>query len=462
MESGDAATALSISERSRARLTLDAVQDALARADANAKGTLIQREQSLQNAAERAGANLTTVLEQLAAVENEIRVAYPRLAAVRDREPLTASEMQAQLLDANTAIVEYSLANDRSFAWVLTHDAIRGVELPKRADIEPIAVRLHAALAEGDQRVRQHTIRKLIGELSDVIIRPLRLPRASRLIVVPDGALFYVPFAALQNRSTALIDEYEVTIAPSASSVAVMTEAARGRSHERVLAVFADPVFAASDPRIGGRSAAIPDADLVRSVKDAGLELKRLPSTRAEAETITQLIAGRSRKVLDFAASRKTVLREDLGRYRFVHFATHALVNAQHPHLSGIVLSLVDEKGTPVDGFVRVHDIFALDAAADLVVLSACRTAMGKELRGEGIVGLVSAFFAAGAPRVVASYWDVKDRATAELMKRFYRGMLRDGLAPAAALRAAQRSMRREERYASPYYWASFALHGVR
>jgi CHAT domain-containing protein len=154
------------------------------------------------------------------------------------------------------------------------------------------------------------------------------------------------------------------------------------------------------------------------------------------------------------------VMDEKLSDYRIVHFATHGLINNQHPDLSGIVLSLVDEQGRPQNGFLRIYDIYNLKLNADLVVLSACQTALGKQINGEGLVGLTRGFMYAGAPRVVASLWRIDDRATAEMMRRFYQGMLKDGLRPAAALRAAQVSMLSEKRWQSPHYWAAFTLQG--
>src|SRR4029078_12525843 len=165
-------------------------------------------------------------------------------------------------------------------------------------------------------------------------------------------------------------------------------------------------------------------------------------------------------KALDFAASRATATGPELAQFRLVHFATHGLINSQHPDLSGIVLSLVDEKGQPQNGFLRLYDIYNLKLNADLVVLSACQTALGKEIKGEGLVGLTRGFMYAGAPRVVASFWRIDDRATAEIMKRFYSAMLTDGLRTAAALRAAQISMLQDKRWQSPHYWAAFTIQG--
>jgi CHAT domain-containing protein/predicted negative regulator of RcsB-dependent stress response len=399
MELHDNAAALAASEQSRARLTLDSVQDALLHA---------------------------------ADHEPELRAEIEKRAG----DTLTARQIQSDVLDDDSVLVEYALGKEKSFAWTVTRDAIEGHELPPRAEIESAAVRLHELLSAGDQRANRHDIETLIARLSKTLIAPLHLPRSQRrLIVVPDGALFYVPFAALERRGVALIDDYELTTAPSASVLALMRKSAERMTHDAGVAIFADPVF-------GGAFA-------------------RLPATRAEAETIASLARG-SRKALDFDASRATLTNEDLGRYRVVHFATHALVNTQTPERSGIVLSLIDRRGAPVDGFVRVADLYHLDVESDMVVLSACKTALGKELRGEGIVGLVSGFMHAGTPRVVASFWDVKDAATAELMERFYRGLFVNGQSPAAALRSAQRSMRKEERFQSPYYWAAFSLYGVR
>jgi CHAT domain-containing protein len=163
---------------------------------------------------------------------------------------------------------------------------------------------------------------------------------------------------------------------------------------------------------------------------------------------------------LDFRANRATATSSELGQYRIVHFATHGLLNSEHPELSGLVLSLVDEQGRPVDGFLRLHEVYNLRLPVELVVLSACQTGLGREVKGEGLVGLTRGFMYAGAARVAASLWKVDDAATMELMGRFYRGMLKEGLRPAAALRAAQLEMWRTKRWREPYYWAAFVLQG--
>jgi CHAT domain-containing protein len=189
--------------------------------------------------------------------------------------------------------------------------------------------------------------------------------------------------------------------------------------------------------------------------------LTRLPFSRQEAETIIALAPrGTALLALGFEAKRETVTSEGLAAYRIVHLATHGIVNTRQPELSGVVLSLLDRQGRKQDGFLRLHEIVELQLGAELVVLSACQTGLGRDLRGEGIVGLTRAFMRAGAPRVVASLWQVDDLATAELMKRFYRAMLGGQLTPAAALRSAQRELAAGRRWSAPYYWAGFVLHG--
>ena len=230
------------------------------------------------------------------------------------------------------------------------------------------------------------------------------------------------------------------------------------------MAVFADPVFRADDARVRDRSrvpSPVKMASLPRELTRDG-RLERLPFTRREALAIQKLAGPAGRLVLDFDASREAVLDERLSSYRFVHFATHGLLNASRPELSGIVLSLVDSAGRPQNGFLTALDTYNLRLDADLVVLSGCRTALGKDVRAEGIVGLTRGFMYAGARGVLSSLWPVDDLATSELMRVFYEGLLGPRqLSPPAALREAQAHVRSRRAWSSPYYWAAFQLQGV-
>jgi CHAT domain-containing protein len=190
--------------------------------------------------------------------------------------------------------------------------------------------------------------------------------------------------------------------------------------------------------------------------------IQRLPFTRREAEEILALVPEQQRlKALDFDANRAMATSPQLGNYRFVHFATHGVLDTEHPELSGIVLSLFDRQAREQDGYLRVHEIFNLKLPVDLVVLSGCRTGLGKQIKGEGLMGLTRGFMYAGAARVMVSLWDVSDEASARLMVEFYKRMLgRERLSPAAALRGAQVTLWQQERWRAPYYWAAFVLQG--
>ncbi|HEV8483366.1 MAG TPA: CHAT domain-containing protein, partial [Blastocatellia bacterium] len=272
-----------------------------------------------------------------------------------------------------------------------------------------------------------------------------------------------------------LIADHEIVSLPSASTLSLLRHDAESRQMApKMVAVIADPVFTPDDARLfagkkgepGRATEPLFEPQLEKSLRDtggadAGSSLPRLLNTRREASAILALAQATSRKgALDFDASRATASNPDLGQYRIVHFATHGLVNDVHPELSGLVLSLVDERGQPQDGFLRLIDVYNLSLPVELVVLSACRTGLGKEIRGEGLMGLTRGFMYAGSSRVTASLWKVDDRATAELMKRFYEGMLVERLSPAAALRAAQVGMWKQKQWQDPYYWAAFVLYG--
>jgi CHAT domain-containing protein len=278
-----------------------------------------------------------------------------------------------------------------------------------------------------------------------------------RLLIVADGALEYLPFSALPAPATQeteskadakpLILVHEIVSLPSASVLALLrSEFATREPANKMVAVLADPVFEIDDARVkisralnkkgtgtqnqmGQAVVSSSDSSTVlkralNSVRgDEGRSsLRRLLFSRDEAEAILSALPPQqgSLKALDFRANRNTAMSDELGQYRIIHFSTHGLLDSRHPELSGLVLSLFDEQGHPEEGFLRLNEIYNLHLNADLVVLSACQTGLGKEVRGEGLMGLVRGFMYAGSPRVVASLWQVDDAATAELMKRFY------------------------------------------
>jgi CHAT domain-containing protein len=298
-----------------------------------------------------------------------------------------------------------------------------------------------------------------------------------RLVVVADGALQYVPFAALAvNGSRPLVVDHEIVSLPSASALAIQRQTLANRqAAPKGIAVVADPVFSTADARFKSSGGVKDVAHASASSKNdtrilehlsggpttGQLAIRRLPFTRQEADQILAVApAGSNFKAIDFRANRALATSGELSQYRYVHFATHGYLDATRAGLSAIVLSMIDEQGKPQDGFLRAHDIYNLKLPAEVVVLSACETGLGKEVRGEGIEGLTRGFMYAGARRVVVSLWNVNDKATASLMQRLYLGMLRGKKTPAAALRAAQIEMLRSKQWQSPYYWAPFVMQG--
>lgn len=454
--------------------------------------------------------------EEYQQVQTSIQKASPAYAALTQPEPLNLRQIQQQL-DPDTLLLEYSLGDERSYLWAVTAKSLKTYELPKREQIEPSARKVYELLtvrstsnsgetvAQKQQRVGQADSQLLDAtrQLSQMVLDPVAAELGSkRLVVIADEALQYVPFAALpavtrqapvaresttqRTRGTAdvgpllvgyrpLILDHEIISLPSASALAVQRLSLAGRKPAvKAVAVIADPVFSRADERLKtnrhgpgpsqGQSNASAATRIIEHLADDSfgrLAIRRLRFTRQEAEQILAVAPRATNlKALDFKANRSTATAGVLSQYRYVHFATHGYLDSERPDLSAIVLSLVDEKGNPQDGFLRAREVYNLDLPAELVVLSACQTGLGKEIKGEGLVGLTRGFMYAGARRVVVSLWNVNDKATAELMRRFYQGMLREKQTPAAALRKAQVEMSQLKPWQSPYYWAAFVLQG--
>jgi CHAT domain-containing protein/tetratricopeptide (TPR) repeat protein len=507
------AAAFQASERARARSFLEMLTEARVDIRQGVDVDLLERERALKGrlddrsdyhvqllsrAASEEESNhvaaeirqLTADLEQLQAL---IRSKSPRYAALTHPEPLSLEEIQREVLDDDTVLLEYSLGEKNSYLWAVSKTKYTSHVLPPGAEIETQARGLYELLTARQpspgESTRDYRLRvkdadsrywEQAARLSEILLGPVAEEiESKRLVVVSEGALLYLPFCALPvPRRTGgggvvpLVAEHEVTWLPSASLLAVSRKEAAGReAAPKMLALFADPVFENDDPRLGASDARTPApdqaSDLTRALRDFGFvqddvfRVPRLPGTLREAESILSLVPdGSSMKAIGFAASRSLAMSAELSQYRIVHFATHGLMNSDHAELSGILLSMVDENGRPQNGFLRLRDIYNLDLRADLVVLSACNTALGKEVRGEGVVGLARGFMYSGAKRVLASLWKVDDEATGELMKQVYQRMLAGNLSPAAALREAQVSMWREKQWSAPFYWSAFTLQG--
>ena len=483
------AAALAAAERARARGLLDRLVESgvdlkrgvdptlLARLneadrrvdDADRRRAQLQGSGAAPTRQAAADRELRRALAESDQAQTALRLASPGYAALHAAlthpRSLTMREIQDQVLDDDTVLLEYFLGSERSFLWAVTAKGLVARELPGRATIEAAARRGYERLERSRETLAQIPAEEARTELSQLLLQPVAgLLGRKRLLIVPDGALHYLPFAALPvpGSSAPLVAGHEVVTSPSASALAVeRRELAGRRPAPGVLAVVADPVFEAGDPRVRRRPALVAPAAWRGSSPVAGDRFQRLGYSRAEADALKTLVPPAERlEALDFKASRDTVLSGALARYRILHFATHGLLDTENPGLSKLVFSQVDEQGRPRNGFVWAHEIYGLRLPADLVVLSACHTALGQEIRGEGLVGLTRGFQYAGARAVLVSLWEVDDEATAELMRLFYREMLEHGQPPAAALRTAQEALRRQPGWEAPYYWAGFVLQG--
>ena len=484
----NAEAALELSERSRARSLVDLLREAHVDLDEPNPTLAARREQlydslgelrrqrdqrRLYGAKGAADASLETIVDDLAEIENELnlleaeaRSDNPRRASLTAPQPLTATELRAAL-DDKSVLIEYSLGDERSYVWVVTREQVRAVALADRRTIEQAAIRAYEGLRTSNSDSTQD-----LRHLADLVLTPIvPLLTKERLLIAADGALQYVPFAALpivgaDGSLSPLLTSREVVGLPSLSVLMSQRAGARHAAPTKTVAIFADPVFDRADPRLafGDAAPAVHSAETQLATRSSALgtgTLARLPFTAREADAIAGLVPESERYVAKgFQANRETLLGLTLHDYRLIHFATHGVIDTRYPDLSALALSEFDAAGKPTNGLLGLPDIYALDLNADLVVLSACETALGRDIRGEGLLGLTQGFLYAGAKGVVASLWPVTDRATAELMRQFYDYMLRDGLRPAEALRRAQLSIAAEQRWKHPYYWSAFVLLG--
>ena len=555
---GYAALAFNVSERSRARGLLELLTEARSNIRKGANPELLAEESRLQQlinakeklrskivndknktkdlvtktAAERLNQEIANLLEEYKQLQVKIKQSNPKYAALKYPQPLKLREIQQQL-DKDSLLLQYSLGEERSFLWVVSPDSFDTYELPKKSEIDKSAIKLFCLISQKSSKppsatgienpctnLKTRRIDLAAEELSKLVLAPIKHKLGKkRLVVVADGALQYIPFAALadltaesgskqgneekdklsnggeivssDNRGGGVIPEidtsaqhfdyqpllinHEIINLPSASTIAIQRrELANRKKAPKALAILADPVFSATDSRVtesaqnkqlnnqNSLDLELEDSALKRSANILNRQSwGKLDGTRKEAENILKLVPDGDRlQVFDFDANYNWATSSELNQYRILHFATHGFVNDVNPELSGIVLSLVDKQGKRIRGYLRLGDLFNLDYPADLIVLSACETGLGKEIQGEGLVGLTRGLMYAGAERLVVSLWQVDDKATAEFMQEFYKQMLENGKSANEALRATQLKMRKQENRQEPYYWAAFTFLG--
>lgn len=486
--------ALTMNESARARLTIDLLREASVNLRSHAdSGVLDEESRLVEELAARAQQrdrlvgqkiidvdtrqtmtrlddDMTELENRLNVVRSKLRHSDPAYADISGIRTVAAEDFQ-RLLDDDTILLQYSLGEDHSYGWAVTRKSLVAIKLPDRASLQRSGLAVLAALNTNELQGsgRRQLDLDLIGLAAEVLF-PFsdQLKGKSRLLIVPDGVLEYLPFGVFPTTTGGerkrLVETLEIVTLPSVSVIMAL-RARDSMQPARTIAVFADPVVGERDPRLGQMQAR---ARTTRALADGAASgwtdlLGRLPSTADEARAIEALVPAADRYVATgFEANREQVLSMDLTPYRFLHFATHGIVNARHPALSSLVLSRFDSHGQHREGSLRLYDIFDLELNASLVVLSACDTALGDQIRGEGLIGLAQGFMYAGARSMLVSLWQVPDRATAELMARFYGFMLDpvDPQRPAVALRKAQLALAENPRWRHPFYWAAFVLLG--
>ena len=505
---GFAARAFLMSEKSRARSLLDRVRESQSRLREGAAAELLSREREvgglilalanyeldLRFDAKRDPAEREEVSRRLAQLQADYQEIQAKLRTENSKQmPLEnfeipdVKQIQQELRPSDGMLLHYALGGEQSFLWAITADSFQTYTLPPAKDLNDAATELSNLLIvrqnfdrNDDYHSKIESADKAYGEKARALSQTLLGPvvnqlKNRRLIIVTEGALQRVPFEALplpNGQATGpiqseefLIKTNEIVTEPSMTTLLAIRAEKRSPSPGKLVAIIADPVLTRNDERVSGQeqSPGVVRTASLSSPQEPVLRdgPSRLIYAAEEADAIVA-VAPRGTTMLakGFDANRETAMSPRIGEYQIVHFATHGILDSENPELSGILLTRLDQNGVERNGLMALHDIYTLDLSAELTVLSACQTASGKDIKGEGVVGLTHSFMSAGSKSVVASLWKVDDQATAALMSDFYQSMLQQGMSPVAALRAAKLKMMEEKRWQAPYYWAGFVFQG--
>jgi CHAT domain-containing protein/Flp pilus assembly protein TadD len=497
--------ALQAAEKSRARVMLENLSLTEADFTKDADAVAVKREKEIRVLLNAKADKLTDLLSQNAdksetdKVDNEMhelvneletikarfKQQSPIYSAIKNPAPFDVGDFQQNILDENSLLLEFSFGEDESYLWLVAKTEVTSYVLPPREEIESSIevlrgllktreLKTDEAIEDFQQRINAAEIkyqseaaelsRKLFGQIADKLT-------GKRLIIVPDGALHYFPVAALPLPGSAtgepILLTNETVYEPSAQTLTVLVRSRRQTVPGKNLLVFSDPIFTSDDARFAAEqkpaeifATETAQTDRFRFAESLN-NLPRLAASKDESETITATVgAANIENYSGFTATREKLLSLKTEDYKILHFATHGMTDENHPELSGIVLSRFDEKGGKLNEVFRIQDIYGLNLNADLVVLSACSTGVGKRLKGEGLMSLNNAFLQTGAKSVLASLWKVEDGATLELMRNFYGAMANERLTPSESLRRAQIKLRENPHYKSPFFWAAFTVQG--
>ena len=428
----------------------------------DARVSLLRRKPEKQEL-DKLDAELEQLNTEYKNILDTINQRYPAFGQLTQPHSWDLQRIQKEVIgDDDTLLLEYLLGPEKSYVWVVTRSGFTSHELPSQTAINDAVKKVYDLLRVKPKDETKNNLDQATKELAQMILWPVADQlQKQRIIVAADGALNYIPFQILPAAENAedLVSQREIINVPSASILGELRkEASRRGVREKVLAAIGNPVFAeqGNNEQVASTRNIVINGDSeepasMGTLFFAGREIANLRDVASEAKTFA---------ATEREATRDQLLSLDLSRFAILHFATHGVLRPSNPENSGLYLSTINRDGQKVEGFVGLQDIYSLRAPVDLVVLSACQTGLGKDIRGEGLIGLTRGFMYAGATSVVASLWKVEDEATAELMKIFYTEMLKNGKTPAEALRLAQNSIRRDPRWSAPHYWAGFTLQG--
>jgi CHAT domain-containing protein/tetratricopeptide (TPR) repeat protein len=441
--------AASLKDRLRANLALTAnAVDAQRRSLQDALVAASFQLDELQDRRVVDQARLVALSARIASYETELDALDSRLphGSLGTFDAGALRRLQSHL--AHTTVILFMTGRDASWRWIVTERTIEMQRIAGRGTLIPLIENAQRCWRTAPLPTQTNDpCREAAERLSAELLRKVAVPSGHRIIVVPDGFLSSVPFAALadpqQGAASALVQRHDLMIAPALALLQPRSGLPR-RETVPSLALVADPRYSANSTPAVDRSSS----------------LQNLPWTAIEARQLQSLWPGKVRVLTGAQARRQTVLEEIVGHFDILHFATHVTLNERSPDLSRIELSRFDELGKPVLSAVGPRDFRSRALGSELVVLSGCESALGKNLDTEGILGFQQSLLGAGARSVVASLWRVSDRSSQRLMIEFYR-RLAAGEPADAALRAAQLSLARTREYSAPFHWAAFQFYGT-
>jgi CHAT domain-containing protein len=471
------------SERAKARILLELLAESNAKIHQKTDPTFLKDMEKLNNTISSSLAELSKSdpdssgyqecidrLERsrskLEKMKLKIRRENPAYAQIRYPQPVTVENIQTNLLKENTILLEYFLGEEHSYLWMISSDSVEMLQLPKREIIE---AKVQVYLEHISKPPSPRPFSKIGHELYSLLIpsKLIKKNEKTHLLIIPDGILNYLPYEALMTKlslddhpqSNYLISEYEISYVPSASTALFLKEQIKKENTHMKLLALGDPDFNLKKVNSNNLRSAAKDTLSFSEEIYRDYRLHPLEYSRKEVENIANLYSEKRRKVfLGEAACEENFKQQDLTQFENIHFSTHGILDEVYPARSAIVLTIDDD---PVeDGYLQMHEIFNINLNADLVVLSACQTGLGKLIKGEGMVGLSRAFFYAGTASLVVSLWPVNDRSTSELMVNFYK-KLHEGFSKRSSLRQAKLELIKHGGiWGHPFHWAPFILIG--